>query len=154
MSTVSVEYAGSRSEGISRVSDPVARLTSNAKASLTGVTISALVSAVKYLGTWNYLGWLDIASWLAFIVFAVTAFKQFTYRWLRVIAALLVFFLLPFASAALFVRTTSRVVTIDWMLVWLSAELIGIGAIKVAIAALIYGWSVRRGLPGAQFAGS
>jgi hypothetical protein len=118
------------------------------------VFTGARSSLVKYLGTWNYLGWLDIASWLAFIVFSATAFKPLTYRWLRVIAALLVFFFLPFAVAALFVRTTARVVPIEWMLVWLSAELIGIGAIKFAIAALIYGWSVRRASPGAQFAGS
>jgi hypothetical protein len=49
MLTVSFEYPGSRSEGIIRVSDPVARLTSNTKASSPGVGIYRRQSCVGRL---------------------------------------------------------------------------------------------------------
>jgi hypothetical protein len=75
---------------------------------------------------------LDIASWLAFIVFAATAFKPFSHRWLRVTVVFLVFYLLRFAVAALVARTY-RLVPFEWFFLWLRVTLLSYGAIKLAM---------------------
>jgi hypothetical protein len=88
----------------------------------------------------EYVGYLDIASWLAFIVFAAAAFKQFSYRWLRVIVAFLVFYFLPIAGAVLYARNT-HLIPLEWMFVSFRVLLLGLFAVKLAIAGFSYVWS-------------
>jgi hypothetical protein len=86
---------------------------------------------------------LGTASWFAFIVFAAFAFKQFSYRWLRVITAFLAFFLLPLAAIILFGRLSS-LLPIEWIL-RLPAILTIVGhLIQLGVGGFIYRWSVRR----------
>lgn len=91
----------------------------------------------------HYAGYLDVASWLAFVAFAAAAFWQFSYRWLRVIAAFLAFYLLPVAVALVYARF-NYLLSIEWILRSLPMMLVVGYLIKLTIAGLIYLWSVRR----------
>jgi len=119
------------------------------------VEIVHAVGAVLLWGAfWSspyvYVGYLDIASWIAFIVFATAAFKQFSFRWLRVIIAFLVFYFLPIAGTVLYARNT-LLIPLEWLFVSLRVVLFGLFAVKLAIAGFIYVWSVgqERGSIGA-----
>ncbi|MCK1737183.1 hypothetical protein IVA79_25205 [Bradyrhizobium sp. 138] len=90
----------------------------------------------------HYAGSLDIASWLAFAGFATAAFWHVSYKWLRVIAAFLVFYLLPIAVAIVYARF-SHLLSTEWILRSLPLMLILGYLIKLTIAGLIYLWSVR-----------
>jgi len=86
---------------------------------------------------------IGTASWLAFIAFAVFAFRQFSYRWLRVIIAFLAFFLLPVTTIILFGRL-SPTLPLEWIL-RLPGILNVVGHLmQLGIAGFIYLWSVRR----------
>jgi hypothetical protein len=91
----------------------------------------------------HYAGYLDIASWLAFVAFAAAAFRQFSHRWLRVMAAFLVFYLLPLAVALVYARFNYLLST-EWIFRSLPIMLVVAYLIKLTIAGLIYLWSVRR----------
>ena len=91
----------------------------------------------------HFFGYLDIASWLAFVGFAAAAFWRFSYRWLRVIAAFLAFYLLPFAVAIVYARFIHLLST-EWIFRSLPIMLVIGYLIKLTIAGLIYLWSVRR----------
>jgi hypothetical protein len=91
----------------------------------------------------HYAGYLDIASWFAFGAFAVAAFWQFSYRWLRVIAAFLAFYFLPIIVALVYARFNYLLST-EWIFRSLPILLVVGHLIKLAIAGLIYLWSVRR----------
>jgi len=103
---------------------------------------------VLTFGTFNfslihYAGYLDIASWLAFVAFAAAAFWQFSHRWLRVIAAFLVFYLLPVAVALVYARFNYLLST-EWIFRSLPIMLVVGYLIKLTIAGFIYLWSLRR----------
>jgi hypothetical protein len=91
----------------------------------------------------HYFGYLNFASWLAFVAFAAAAFWHFSYRWLRVIAAFLVFYLLPVAVAIVYARF-NLLLSNEWMVRSLPIMLVVGYLIKLTIAGLIYLWSVRR----------
>ncbi|MDH6262554.1 hypothetical protein [Bradyrhizobium sp. BR13661] len=91
----------------------------------------------------HYAGYLDIASWLAFAGFAAAAFWHVSYKWLRVIVALLVFYLLPIALAIVYARF-SYLLSTEWIFRSLPMLLVIGYLIKLTIAGLIYLWSVRR----------
>ena len=112
------------------------------------------VVIVLTFGTFNfslihYAGYLDIASWLAFVAFvafvafAAAAFWQFSHRWLRVIAAFLVFYLLPVAVALVYARFNYLLST-EWIFRSLPIMLVVGYLIKLTIAGFIYLWSLRR----------
>jgi hypothetical protein len=120
---------------------------------ITGVVYASIeivhsVVIVITFGTFNfslvhYVGYLDIASWLAFVAFAAAAFWHFSYRWLRVIAAFLVFYVLPVAVAFVYARFNYMLST-EWIFRSLPIMLVVGYLIKLTIAGLIYLWSVRR----------
>src|SRR5215813_10463854 len=87
----------------------------------------------------DYTLYLNIASWSAFGAFAVAAFWQFSYTWLRVIAAFLVFYFLPIIVALVYARLTYLIST-----EWITITLVVLHLIRLAVAGLIYLWSVRR----------
>jgi hypothetical protein len=88
-------------------------------------------------------GLVGTASWLAFIAFTVFSFRQFSYRWLRVIIAFLAFFLLPLTTIILFGRL-SPTLPIEWIL-RLPGILTIVGhLIQLGVGSFIYLWSVRR----------
>jgi hypothetical protein len=85
-------------------------------------------------------------SWsasIAFIAFAATAFRQFSYRWLRVIGAILSLLLLPVVPAVVLARS-GYVFPIEWILRLPMILVIIAHLIKLGIAGFIYLWSVRR----------
>ena len=90
------------------------------------------------------IGLVGTASQLAFIAFAAAAFRPFSYRWLRVIAAFFALLLLPVVALLIFGRYAIDVLSIDWFL-RLPAILEIVGhSIQLAVAGFIYLWSVRR----------
>jgi hypothetical protein len=86
---------------------------------------------------------IGTASWFAFIAFAAFAFRQFSFRWLRVIAAFLAFLLLPIATILLFGRF-GPVLPIEWIMRLPAMLTIVAHFIQLGIAGFIYLWSVRR----------
>jgi hypothetical protein len=84
------------------------------------------------------------ASWLAFIVFAAATFRQFSYRWLRVIAAFFAFLLLPVVVVLIFGRYASYVLSIDWILRLPAILQIAVHSMQLGVAGFIYLQSVRR----------
>jgi hypothetical protein len=91
----------------------------------------------------SYFGYLGVAAWIAFIVFAAAAFKGFSYRWLRVIAAFLVFYLSPLVVVVIYART-NFLLPLNWLLVSLPIIVILGRLIRLTLAGFIYLWSVRR----------
>jgi hypothetical protein len=96
----------------------------------------------------NLVGYLSLASWLAFVVFALAAFEQFSFRWLRVIAAFLVLIFLPIVVGVIYLAAYSLKIIppipIEWLL--LSAPVgtvVGL-SLRLGIVGFIYAWSVRR----------
>ncbi|WP_315743373.1 MULTISPECIES: hypothetical protein [unclassified Bradyrhizobium] len=90
---------------------------------------------------------IDHASWLAFIAFAAVAFRRFSYRWLRTIAAFLALLLLPIVALLLFGRYGGpilEVIPIDWMATLPAIMQIAVPAMQLGIAGFVYRWSVRR----------
>lgn len=83
------------------------------------------------------------ASWLAFVAFAIFAFREFSYRWLRVVAASLALILLPLVAIVLFARL-SPVLPIEWILRLPAILTIVAHCIQLGVAGFIYLWSVRR----------
>jgi hypothetical protein len=88
-------------------------------------------------------GLIGTASWLAFTSFASFAFRQFSYRWLRVITAFLAFFLLPLAAFILFSRF-SPTLPLEWILRLPAILTLVSHIIQLGVAGFIYLWSVRR----------
>jgi hypothetical protein len=134
--------------GQSRQRDEMKRAREITGAVYASIEIVHSVVIVLTFGAFNfslihYAGYLDIASWLAFVAFAAAAFWQFSYRWLRVIAAFLVFYLLPLAVALVYARLNYLLST-EWIFRSLATMLVVGYLIKLTIAGLIYLWSVRR----------
>jgi hypothetical protein len=91
----------------------------------------------------SYVGYLDIASWLAFVVFAAAAFKQFSFRWLRVIAALFISYFLPVGILLLPYAKFNYLIPLDWLFTSVSIVVAAGQLLRLAIAGFIYVWSVR-----------
>jgi hypothetical protein len=73
--------------------------------------------------------------WFAFIAFAAVAFRQFSYRWLRVIAAFFAFLLLPLVPM---VALAWSALPIDWILRLPVLLTIVAHLVELGIAGIIY----------------
>jgi hypothetical protein len=105
---------------------------------------SVLTPPFLKLSLVSYVGLLDIACWLAFVVFAAAAFKQFSFRWLRVVGALLLSYFLPVGLLLWPYRKFVHLIQVDWLLTSVSIVVAAGQLLRLAIAGLIYIWSVRR----------
>jgi hypothetical protein len=105
---------------------------------------SVVASSLLKLSMVGYLQWLDAACWLAFAVFSAAAFEQFPRRWLRVIAAVAAFYFLPAGLLLLPYLKLTYLIPPDWRLASLSIVVASEQLMKLAIAGLIYVWSVGR----------
>ena len=96
----------------------------------------------------NLFGYLSLSAWLAFVVFAYTAFEQFSFRWLRVIAAFLVLIFLPILVGVAYLAAYSLKVIppvpIEWVLLSASAGAVVGLSLRLGIVGFIYVWSARR----------
>jgi hypothetical protein len=87
------------------------------------------------------------ASWLAFMAFVAAAFRQFSYRWLRAIAAFFAFLFVPIAAVLFFGRYGSpmlSIVPIDWLAKLPAILQIAAHSMQLGVAGFAYLWSVRR----------
>jgi hypothetical protein len=96
----------------------------------------------------HLIGYLNLASWLAFVVFAFLAFEQFSLRGLRVIAAFLVLIFLPIVVGVAYLAAYSLKIIppipIEWLLLSVPAgAAVGL-SLRLGIVGFIYVWSVRR----------
>jgi hypothetical protein len=94
----------------------------------------------------HLLSALIYANQAAFIAFAAAVFWQFSYRWFRIIAALLLFVVVPVLLLVLSARLSSPLETIPvawWRPTLLNPEVVAYLA-QFAIAGLIYFWSLRK----------
>jgi hypothetical protein len=96
----------------------------------------------------NLFGYLSLASWLVFVVFAFAAFEQFSFRWLRMIAAFLVLIFLPIVVGVTYLAAHSLKIIppipIEWLLLSAPAGAVVGLSLRLGIVGFIYVWSVRR----------
>jgi hypothetical protein len=111
---------------------------------IANTVTSALTPPFLKFSLVSYVGLLDIACWLAFVVFAAAAFKQFSLKWLRVMAALLIYYYLPAGLLLWPYKKSVHFIPLDWLLSSASIVVAAGQLFRLAIAGSIYIWSVRR----------
>ena len=96
-------------------------------------------------GNWTALFrvtlYLNVASWLAFIVLAAMVFDPFSYKWVRVMIAFIVFMTVP---AVFSLAATKLLTTMSAAKLWFELTFVITTALKLGIAGCIYVWSVYR----------
>jgi hypothetical protein len=110
---------------------------------IANTVTSALTPPFLKFSLVSYVGLLDIACWLAFVVFAAAAFK-FSLKWLRVMAALLIYYYLPAGLLLWPYKKSVHFIPLDWLLSSASIVVAAGQLFRLAIAGSIYIWSVRR----------
>ena len=79
--------------------------------------------------------YLNVATWLTFIVSAAFAWQSFPFRWLRVALAFIIFWFVP--SIAL-LTISYGLAKNGFAMIWIEISFAAITALKIAFAMVIY----------------
>lgn len=84
--------------------------------------------------------YLNVASWLAFLLLAYSVFRPLNYRWLRVILAFVVFMVVP---AVFSLAVTKMLASADAAKLWFELAFVATTALKLGIAGSLYALRAR-----------